>query len=151
MCISTGRLDAEIDDEALVVFLAKICQRGRLKFLFCVGLIFAFHMFNNKLHRDTCHKGHKSYPKLWHVGPTGVVWRCYFWMLKMLRESEASIRYLQLLMDDLFAHVVEVLSRGLKMNISRFKCDLIWRIKSVISGFVACFAGCYCCCCCCLW
>ena len=43
----------------------------------------------------------------------------------MLRESEASIKYLQLLMDDLFAHVVEVLSRGLKMNISRFKCDLI--------------------------
>ena len=55
----------------------------------------------------------------------------------MLRKSEASIRYLQLLMDDSYAHSVEVLSCCLKVNISRFKCDLIWRIKSVISGFEA--------------
>src|ERR1044072_3386262 len=85
MCISTGRLDAEIDDEALVVFLAKICQRGRLKFLFCVGLIFAFHMFNNKLLRDTSHRGHKSYPKLWHLDHlTAVFMRMvYLWKVVM--------------------------------------------------------------------
>ena len=35
---------------------SKNLPKGENEVTFCVGLIFAFHMFNNKLHRDTCHR-----------------------------------------------------------------------------------------------
>src|ERR1044072_3869747 len=85
MCISTGRLDAEIDDEALVVFFSKKLPKGEVEVPFCVGLIFAFHMLNNKLLRDTCHRGHKSYPKLCHLDHLTAVFMkmVYLWKVVM--------------------------------------------------------------------
>src|ERR1044072_6555878 len=116
MCISTGRLDAEIDDEALVVFFSKNLPKGKIEVPFCVGLIFEFHMFSNKLLRDTCHRGHKSYPKLSHVGPTGVIVKVVILQVSILRRGERSLKYRQRLKGDSYTHIKEVETRWLMNN-----------------------------------
>ena len=81
----------------------------------CVGLIFAFHMFNNKLHRDTSHT--LSYDLL---DPL-VFCEVLLLIPECLRGHEASIRYLWLLRDNSWAHIKDGVSLCISVVMSCYE------------------------------
>ena len=93
---------------ALVCF-SKNLSKGEIEVPICVGLIFAFHMFNNKLHRDICHRD-TSHTSSYDLLDPLVLCEVLLLILECLRDVEASIRYLWLLRDNSWAHIMEDLS-----------------------------------------
>src|ERR1044072_2249929 len=98
----------------------------KMKFLFCVGLIFAFHMFNNKLLRDTSHRGHKSYgtqviPQAMTFGPSdSSVYEDGLFM------EGCYVRVLQVFIPDKIARFMENISQAIRFKSKRY-CSILFK------------------------
>src|ERR1044072_5185038 len=88
---------------------SKNLPKGEIEVPICVGLIFAFHMLNNKLHRDTCHRD-TSHTSSYDLLDSLVFCEVLLLILDCLRCLEESIRYLGLLRDDSWVHIMDGLS-----------------------------------------
>ena len=77
-------------------------------------------MSNNKLHRDTCHRD-TSHTLSYDLLDPLVFCEVLLLILECLRVLEASIRYLWLLRDDSWAHIMDGLSLCISVVMSCYE------------------------------